>query len=166
MKLPVNGASYRNVFLSGFLLCLGALCVGLYLQLQVGLEPCPLCIIQRWVMILAGLICLAGAIHNSDSIMRRVYGFLTMFVADGGAVVAGRQLWLQQLPPDQVPACGPGLEYMMENLPLKDTLSLLFSGSGECAEVTWQFLGLSIAGWSMGIFIILIVLGVYQGLRA
>lgn len=89
-----------------------------------------------------------------------------MFVADGGAIVAGRQVWLQQLPSDQVPACGPGLEYMMNNLPFADALGMIFRGSGECAEVSWQFLGLSIAGWSLALFILFIVIGVYQGMRA
>ena len=96
---------------------------------------------------------LIAAIHNSNGVARRLYGALMVVVGVLGVVVAGRHVWLQNLPEDQVPECGPGLEYMLDAFPLGEALAMVFQGSGECAEVQWTFLGLSIPGWTLLIFI-------------
>lgn len=124
----------------------------LYFQHVMGLEPCPLCIVQRVIVIALGVVMLVAAIHNPTRIWRRLYGALLALIAAVGVGVAGRHVWLQNLPPDQVPECGPGLEYLLNTFPLVETLEMVFKGSGECAEVLWTFLGLSIPGWTLVVF--------------
>ncbi|MEN8107614.1 MAG: disulfide bond formation protein B [Pseudomonadota bacterium] len=144
---------------TGFLVCAGVLAYAWYLQFQEGLDPCPLCIFQRVAFIAMGLIFLIAAIHNAGRIGSRVYAVLLMLAGLAGAAVAGRHIWLQSLPPEQVPECGPGLDYMLEVFPLTDALRMAFTGSGECAEVDWVFLGLSMPVWSLLCFIGLITAG-------
>jgi len=119
----------------------------LYLQHVQGLEPCPLCIFQRVAVIAMGAIFLIAGLHAPAGATARAYGLLALLAAVGGATVAGRHAYLQQLPPDQVPACGPGLDYILEVFPLSEALTLVFQGSGECADVQWSFLGLSMPAW-------------------
>lgn len=102
---------------------------------------------------------LVAAIHNPAALGRRIYGALTVALGVLGIIVAARHVWLQNLPPDQVPECGPGLAYMLEAFPLTEALELVFKGSGECAEVQWVFLGLSIPGWTLVIFVGLTLFG-------
>ena len=148
-------------FLLGFGFCVLLMVAALYFQHVVGLEPCPLCIFQRVFVILLGLVMLAGAIHNPLRLGRCIYGAVVALFAGLGVVVAGRHVWLQHLPADQVPECGPGLEYMLQAFPLSETLQLVFRGSGECAEVQWTFLTLSIPSWTLLIFCALLVFGVF-----
>src|SRR5262245_1254513 len=122
---------------------------GFYLQYAKGLEPCPLCLVQRAFFVAVMAVCLIAAIHRPRRLGAAVYGVLAALFALGGAAVAGRQVWLQHLPADKVPQCGPDLFFMMENFPLSRTLKTLFSGTGECAAVDWTFLRLSIAEWSL-----------------
>jgi len=103
------------------------------------------------------VIALIGAIHNPQNVLRAVYNVLIIITALIGAGIAGRQTWLQHLPPELVPECGPGLEYMLEVFPLADALKMVLSGSGECAEVHWRFIGFSIAEWSLVCFSAVIV---------
>ncbi len=149
----------RWLFAAGVVFCLALLGTALYFQHVMGLEPCPLCILQRLFVIALGAVMLVAAIHHPRHHGRRVYGGLILVIAGLGAGVAGRHVWLQNLPADQVPACGPGLEYLLETFPLMDALKLVFEGSGECAEVQWTFLGLSIPGWTLIIFLALAVFG-------
>jgi disulfide bond formation protein DsbB len=121
----------------------------LYLQHFEGQEPCPLCILQRVAWITLGSLFLVAAIHGPARVGAAVYGALLILVAGAGAAIAGRHVWLQNLPRDQVPACGPDLDYMLRQFPLSETLRRVLSGTGECAESGWTFLGLSIAGWSL-----------------
>jgi len=100
---------------------------------------------------------LHSAIHNPKRFFVRAYNILLIIVSIGGAGIAGRQIWLQHLPTDQVPECGAGLEYMLEAFPLAEALQMILSGSGECAEVQWQFIGLSIAEWSFICFTVLMI---------
>lgn len=148
-----------------FLGCLAIMGGALYLQYQVGLEPCPLCIFQRVGVIACALVLLIAFLHGPKTIGLRVYAVLTALAALAGGGVAIRQLWLQQLPPDQVPVCGPGLNYMLDVFPLHEVLAKVLSGSGECAEVTWRFLSLSLAGWSLVVFIGLLTVALVQLLR-
>jgi disulfide bond formation protein DsbB len=147
--------SNRAAFALGASACAMLLATGYYLQYVEGQEPCPLCHVQRGFYYAVGVVFLAGALHGSATLAYAIAGFV---LAAGGAATATRQVWLQHLPADQVPACGPDLFFMLENLPFRRTLEKLVAGSGECAEVKWRFLGLSIAEWSLGWFAALALL--------
>lgn len=136
--------SPRYLGFAGFLMCVFAMASALYLQYVGGLDPCPLCTFQRVGYIGAGAVFLLGALHNPGVVGRRIYAALTALCALYGAGVAGRHIWLQNLPEDQVPECGPGLDYMLDVFPMKDVLAMVFSGSGECAEIDWTFLGITL----------------------
>lgn len=143
---------------AGALACVGLMAYALYAQHGLGLEPCPLCIFQRVAVISLGSIFLIAALHPAGTVGRRVYGILLGLVALAGSGVAGRHVWLTMLPPERVPACGPGLDFMLESFPLRETLAVVLSGSGECASIDWQFLGLSMPAW---VLIALVSLGAY-----
>jgi len=156
----------RPVFLALFLIPVVAMGFAvLFLQQALGLAPCPLCITQRVFVILVGLFALAAFIHNPPGAGRRVYAALCTLAAMGGAAVAGRHVWLQSLPEDQAPACGPSLEYMLDTLPLSETFALVMMGDGNCAETQWTFLGLSIPEQTLALFVVLIALSLWQMLR-
>lgn len=147
--------NHRIFYLVGTTICAALLGFGLYLQHVVGLEPCPLCIFQRVAFIALGLVFLVAALHGPGKTGAVVYAVIGGVCAATGASIAARHVWLQSLPADQVPACGPGLAYMLEQFPLMRMLQNVLSGSGECAESGWLFLGLSIAGWSLLWFVLL-----------
>ncbi len=138
----------------------GLMAYALYQQHVVGLEPCPLCIFQRVAMIALGAVFVAAALHAPAGRGARAYGALGAVTALAGIGIAGRHVYLQNLPPDAVPACGPGLDYMLEVFPLAETLRMVFTGSGECAEVDWSFLGLSMPAWVLIWFVLLGALAV------
>jgi disulfide bond formation protein DsbB len=156
--LPVT-IDNRKLFLAIFLVCFGLLGFGLYLQHVVHLEPCPLCILQRIAFIAIGATALAAVMHNPKRRGWAVYGSLLAMLSLAGGGVAAWQVYLQHLPPGQVPECGPGLDYMLEAMPLTKILPMIFKGSGECAEVTWTFLDLSIAQWALGWFVLFFLVG-------
>ena len=147
----------RAAFAVPVVVCAALLGFGYYLQYAQDLEPCPLCLVQRGFFYAVGIVCLVALAHGPRRIGITLYGVLAALFAAGGAATAGRQVWLQHLPKDKVPQCGPDLFFMLENLPLARTLEKLVQGSGECAAVDWTFLGLSIAGWSLVWFAILAV---------
>jgi len=136
--------------------CVGLMGYALYAQEVLALEPCPLCVLQRVAVIGMGLLFLAAGLQNPGRIGGRVYALLLAAVALLGAAVAGRHVWLQNLPSDKVPACGPGLDYMLGAFPLTEVLDMVLSGSGECAEIKWSFLGLSMPVW---VLIVLLLMG-------
>ncbi len=146
----------RILNFAGFLMCAALMGYALYAQHYLMLEPCPLCILQRIAVVGMGLVFLLAALHNPGGVGRFVYALLLVLPMSLGAIVAGRHAWLQMLPEDQVPECGPGLDYMWENFPLADVINMVFRGSGECADVDWQLLGLSMPAW---VFIAVIALG-------
>lgn len=115
-----------------------------YLERTLGLPPCPLCMTQRVFVVLWGVTALVAALHNPARTGRRIYATLCALAALAGAAVAVRHVWIQHLPPDQVPACGPSLEYMLDTLPFSETVTMVLMGDGECAAIHWTFLGLSI----------------------
>ena len=131
----------------GFAVCAGMMGFALYAQHGLLLDPCPLCVFQRVAVIAMGVIFLVAAIHNPGQWGAIIYSVLLALAALMGAGVAGRQLWLQSLPPDKVPACGPGLDFMLDAFPIAEVLQMVLSGSGECAEVSWTLLGLSMPAW-------------------
>lgn len=140
----------RRWLFAGMALCCAALTgFGLFLQYQRGLEPCPLCMVQRVAFYAVLAVSLLGLLHGAGRLGTRVYASLALLFAAFGAGIAGRQIWLQHLPADQVPECGPGLDFMLEVYPMRDLIVTLLSGTGECAEVVWRFLGLSIPEWSL-----------------
>jgi protein dithiol:quinone oxidoreductase len=150
----------------GFVICAGLLAFALYLQYVEHQDPCPLCILQRVAFMGMTVVFLIGALHGPRRRGAIVYSTLLFAVAGVGAAIAGRQVWLQHLPPSQVPACGPGLEYMLEQFPLGQALQKIFAGSGECAEAGWNFLGLTIAGWSLAWFVVLALFALIVAARA
>lgn len=137
-----------------------------FLEAFLELAACPLCMTQRLFISLVGAFALLGAIHNPLGWGRRVYGALCTIAALAGAAVAGRHVWLQHLPPEEVPACGPSLDYMLETLPFSETLSLVLMGDGNCAETMWTFLGFSIPEQTLALFSVVIVICLWQTLRA
>ncbi|MCR4300004.1 MAG: disulfide bond formation protein B [Sulfuricaulis sp.] len=151
--------SQRMIFLGGFLVCAGLVGAALYFQYVMKLDPCPLCIFQRIFVIVTGLVLLAGALRIPGYIGRRIYGGLTVLAACLGAGVAGRHVWIENLPFDQQPGCGYSLQDMLETFPLLKTLKLVLTGSGGCGEVTWSFLSLSMAGWTLLFFLGFVGLG-------
>jgi disulfide bond formation protein DsbB len=161
---PLNW-SFRVAFVLGAALCAAFLGFALYSQFQMNLEPCPLCQLQRFAFIAVMVFCIAAAVHDPAGAGRRVYGALVAFAAAVGIAIAGRHVWLQHLPPDQVPECGPGLNYMLETLPLGAALKKALTGSGECAKVDWTFLGLSMPEWTLFWFVIIFVAALYYGFR-
>jgi disulfide bond formation protein DsbB len=160
------GLNPRQINFSGFFICVGLMAYAYYLQYFEGREPCPLCIFQRVGLVALGLTFLSMALQEPGRIGRRIYTVLIGVIAVAGAGVAGRHVWLQHLPPDKVPACGPDLATMMDAWPLQTVIQTVLRGSGECAIVDWSFMGISIPGWCLIWFIILGVVGVTVNARA
>jgi disulfide bond formation protein DsbB len=146
----------RLIHLAVFLACAALMAFGLYLQHAEGLEPCPLCILQRYAFVVSGVIALVAAIHGPGRIGAWIYAILLVLAAGTGAGIAGRQTWLQHNPP-KVLDCGPDLAYMIDSFPLGEVLPKIFKGEGDCAKVVWKFLGLSIPEWALLWFIAIIV---------
>ncbi|MEQ6916077.1 disulfide bond formation protein B [Halomonas aquatica] len=146
----------REWSLAGLAFCVLMMGVALVLEHVVGLEPCPLCIFQRVAVLAAAAVFLVAALHNPDGRLGAVlYGLMSLAAVGGGIAAAGRHLWLQSLPADKVPTCGPGLDYMMEILPWQQVVSRVFTGSGECAEISFLLLGISLPGWTLLGFLVL-----------
>ena len=154
IEMP-NRISLRNWYVVCAVCCAALLGFAFYQQFKVFMDPCPLCIFQRAGFMWVGVFALLAAIHYPGVVGQKVYSLLMVLGAAIGAAIAGRHMWLQGLPPDQVPECGPGLNYMLENFPLTEALSKVFFGSGSCAEVHWKFLGLSMPGWTLVWFVLL-----------
>lgn len=144
---PMTLPNRRLLNLAGAIICAGMMAFALYAQHVLLLDPCPLCVMQRIAVIALGIIFLIAAIHNPEALGAKIYAGLLALVAACGAAVAAWHVHLQNLPPDEVPSCGPGFDYIMGNFPLTDAFSLIFEGSGECAEVSWRLLGLSMPTW-------------------
>jgi len=161
MTLP----NQRLLNLTGFLCCAGLMGFALYAQHVLLLDPCPLCVFQRVAVISIGIVFLIAALHDPSGWGRRVYSVLLALFAAGGAGVAAWHVRLQNLPASEVPACGPGLGYMLENFPVGEALRMVFEGSGECADVVWSFLGLSMPAWVLVSVLGLGIAGVWNNLR-
>jgi protein dithiol:quinone oxidoreductase len=157
---------WRRAMLLGAGVCAGLMGYALYAQYGLGLEPCPLCVFQRVAVIACGIVFLVGALHDPGRVGSVIYALLLALCASAGALVAGRHVWLQSLPPDKVPACGPGLAYMIETLPFSDVLQKVLKGSGECAASDWRFLDLSMPSWTLVMFLTMVVASVFLARRS
>lgn len=137
------------LYLAGFLFACGLMGFGLYLQYIEHQDPCPLCMVQRAIFIAILVLFLLAATHGPRRLGARLYAALIGLLSITGIAVAARHIWIQHLPPDQVPACGPGLDYMLETMPMARVLKELLHGSGECAAKGWSLLGFGIPEWSL-----------------
>lgn len=160
---PLNW-SYRVSFLAGFLVCAGLLGFALFAEYRWNLIPCPLCIFQRIGFLVMALFFLLGALHAPRGRVRWVYLGGTLLGALFGIATAGRHLWIQSLPADQVPSCGPPLDYMFDAFPFAQVLRMVFTGSGECAKVE-PILGLPMPAWTLLWFVVLGVWAIRATLR-
>ena len=145
--------TYRSLCFIGFAACVGGLLFALVLQHGFGLEPCPMCIFQRVAMAFAGLGFLGGAALAPKAGGRWFWVTIAVLGAIGGAAIAGRHVWLQGLPADRVPACGPTLDYLLGMLPVGEVVTLVLKGDGNCAKIDAAFLGVSLPGWTLIAFI-------------
>lgn len=155
----------RIVNLLGFLVCAGMMAYALYAEYVLFLMPCPLCVLQRMAVIALGIGFLAAAVHHPAAWGRQVYAALLALAAAVGISVAGRHVWLQNMPADQVPTCGPGFDYIIDSFPFSEALKMIFTGSGECADVDWLFLGLSMPAWLLLAFIGIGSVALWNNLR-
>ena len=157
--------SSRFIYGLGFLLCLGLFSVALYFQFVMGLQPCLLCISQRIVIFALGVIMLIAAIHAPKTIGLRIYNFFIIVFSLIGIILSGRQVWLQLFPHPGITSCGAGLVYMLNTLPFTESIHLILQGSGECEQVQWSLLGLSMAGWLLLFFFGLLITAIWQMFR-
>ena len=155
--------SNRWLYLAGALFAGGLIGVALYLQYVEHQDPCPLCMVQRVIFIAISAVCVLAALHGPKRSGERVYAALIVLLSLTGVGVAGRHIWIQHLPKDQVPACGPGLDYMLDTMPMSNVLKELMHGSGECAAKGWTFLTLGIPEWALIWFVLLGVFAVLVG---
>jgi disulfide bond formation protein DsbB len=144
-----HSISNRWLYLMGGLVVCGLMGFGLYLQYIKHQDPCPLCMVQRVIFIAILVVYALAMLHGPKRTGERVYAGLITLLSLSGVAVAARHIWIQHLPPDQVPACGPGLDYMLETMPMANVLKELLHGSGECAAHGWTFLTLGIPEWSL-----------------
>ncbi len=129
-----------------------------YFQLELGLPPCPLCMFQRACLIGVGFFCLLGILFRPQKLGARLLAFGGSVFSALGLAIAGRQVWLQHLPADKVPECGPDLDFMLEAFPLMQTIQTVLAGSGECAEIHWQFLSFSMPEWMVLVFVVMLII--------
>ncbi|MGE5624972.1 MAG: disulfide bond formation protein B [Bacillota bacterium] len=145
----------RRANLAGFLICAALMGYALYAQFYLHLLPCLLCIFQRIAVIALGIFFLAAALHNPRRTGAKVYGVLQFLSAAGGAAVAIRHIYVQHLPEDMAPPCGPGFGYLFAHLPFSKFLVQVFTGSADCSIVTWTFLGITMPEWLLIWFVVL-----------
>ena len=155
----------RRGNLLGFLACACLLAYAYYAQYVMHLEPCPLCMFQRYGVIVLCLVFLIAALHDPAAFGRRLYALLLSLAALATIGIAIRHLYIQSLPPDSVPACGASLDFMLKVFSLSEVLVKVLTGSGECAKVTWEFLGLAMPAWVLISAVVLGGFGLWVNLR-
>lgn len=158
--------SNRSRYIIAFLIAASLVGFSLYMEYGHGLEPCPLCILQRVLYAAIMLICLAAFICAWQRFALRVYAALCFICAGAGLGVASRQVWLQHLPASELQGCGPSLGFMLKNFPIGETAKMLLTGTAECGQVQWTLFGLSMAGWSVISFGFFVLFAVYQFVKA
>ncbi len=146
----------------GFVICAGMMAYALFAQHVLKLEPCNLCIFQRIAVIGMGLWFLVAALHGgATQTVRRIYGTLLGLVAAFGVAVAGRHVYIQSLPADEMAGCGPGLDYLMDTFPLGDAMRAVFFPTGRCSDIDWSLFGLSMPAWVLIAILPVGVVGVW-----
>ena len=156
--------SYRVTYLVGFFLCAALLGYALYAEHVLGMVPCPLCIFQRIAFMVMGVFFLLVGLHAPRGGGRWVYAGGVLLGAAAGIATAARHLWLQTLPADQIPSCGPNLGYMMDTFPFAKVLKMVFTGSGECAKIEPVF-GLPMPAWTLAWYLLLAFAAIYAAAR-
>ncbi|MFC4822389.1 disulfide bond formation protein B [Dokdonella ginsengisoli] len=157
---------FRMQFLFGALACAALLAYAFYEQFQMGLEPCPKCIFQRVAFLAMAVFFLAGAAHGPGAVGRRVYAILVAIASAVGAVVAIRHLIVQFSPKDPLmDGCGPGLNYLMDSFPIAEAIKKAFMATGDCGEIGWTFLGLTMPAWTLIWYVLLGAGALWAGFR-
>lgn len=159
----------RSARALNFLLCIGCIAMlGAAYVMEYGfnMEPCKLCMFQRVVFMAIVILSLLAALINPRKIGRIFWGLLLIILTGVGIALSLRHLYLQSLPPELVPDCGPPLDYMMDVLPLSEVVVSVLNGSGDCADVSWVFLGLTIPGWTLVAFIGILLFTIYANFIA
>ncbi len=158
--------SFRAQFLTGALVCIALLAYALFEQFQMGVEPCPKCIFQRVAFLAMAIIFLVGGLHSPRRNGRRAYAMLVAIAAAVGAVVAVRHLIVQFSPQDPLTAgCGPGLNYLLDSFPIAEAIKKAFMATGDCGEISWTFLGLTMPGWTLICYVLLGAGALWAGFR-
>jgi disulfide bond formation protein DsbB len=147
--------------MAGFITCIGLLASAYYFQFALEMEPCPLCIMQRVATLMVAVGCLVGFFLLERPLGLLIVSGWTLLSSFFGIYLAHHHNWLQNLPADQVPSCGPSLEYMLDAFPIMEVMTVLLRGNGNCAEISWSFAGLSMPGWLMIFFIGFAIASVY-----
>ncbi len=160
LALLILPSRRRLAYALGFVVCAGLMAWALYLQHGLGLDPCPLCSVQRIAVIAMGVVFLVAAIHNPGRAGAALYAGLTILIGAFGAAIAMRHVWIQAQPKGSIAACGMGLDYMLETLPFTEVVQRVLGGSGECAEEGWKFLQLAIPSWTLVFFVAMMVASV------
>jgi protein dithiol:quinone oxidoreductase len=156
---------FRAQCFAGLIVCAVLYSYALYVQFALNIEPCPMCIFQRIVFIVMGIVFLVGAIQNPRDNGRKIYGLVLLLAAFVGIGIAARHIWIQHQPPDPFAGCAPGWNYMISNFPLSKALKMAFTGSADCSQITWTFLGLSMPVWTLVCYALLGVGAVWAGFR-
>ena len=147
LKLP-NSLIASGIAITGA----GLVIVASFIEPFASMNPCPMCMMQRAIYLVTAVFAILALLTLTHRILKSTFGLLGFVAAASGVAVAARQVWLQHLPKDEVPACGPPLEYMIEVFPIMEVLQSMLMGTGDCAEIQWQWLGLSIPAWSIVAF--------------
>lgn len=159
--------SFRQWFACGAVICAALLGYALYVEHGMFMMPCPLCILQRMAFMGMGFGFLFGALHNPAQLGRRLYAFAVALFGLAGALIAGRHLWMQYAPPESVPSCsGMDISYMVKAFPFQEVVSKVLTGSGECAQIDWTFLGVPMPGWTLLMYALLTLLAFYASRAA
>ena len=153
----LSSLNNRNINLICALICVSSLLIAkFYFEDYLGLEPCYLCITQRAFIAMAGLLFFIWAIHDPKRLGARIYALLVLAATSAGAYFSSKQLYLQSLPEEQVPQCGPPVDYLFETFSNFEVITMLLRGDGNCARIQWEFLSITMPGWVLLIFIVLI----------
>jgi disulfide bond formation protein DsbB len=158
----MNQISTRLGYAGILLWCIASLAYALYVQHVMGLDPCPLCILQRMAMMGIAAVAVVGLVWPKG---RAVVSVLMLAPAGWGIATAARHVWIQNLPPEKVPECGAGFDFMREAFGLWEAIRVAFEGSGDCAEVDWSFVGLSMPAWVLIMFVGLAFAGLIIGFK-
>lgn len=153
--------SSRLIGLGVFIACAGLLASAYYFEYVLYMDPCPLCIMQRIAVLLVGVAGLLGFLLSRNQMASLLSHGLMILSAILGLSVAARHVWIQSLPADQVPTCGPSLEYMVDTLPWAEVLAVMLRGNGNCADSHWSFIGLSMPQWVLVWFVGFLLVGIY-----